>query len=264
MTCKIYYAICFLVNTCEDAYNTLCLLSHLTMTTIFISHSADVKDTARELSNQLGEAGARVWFDEEQLVPGDSIAGEISKAIDASDAVLFLISGARSKNRWLSSEVATALAHGKKIVPVVTDSKAEVPLLLRDRLYLDLSRQPDLGAAARKVMQAISRPLEEEKEVAFRTERIQAEREQLEQEQKQLALLKEKREVEIRSMTFSAMFVAMCIAGAFLFYFLERKPGEFNFLWSVIGILVGAATAEVGHYFRSKIQIKALDREAQQ
>jgi hypothetical protein len=242
----------------------LCLLYHLTMTTIFISHSAEDKNTARELSHQLGKVGAKVWLDEEQLLPGDSIAGEISKAIDASDAVLFLISGAYSKNRWLSSEVATALAYGKKIVPVVLDQKAEVPILLQDRLYLDLSREPDLGVAAQKIVQSLSRPLEEEGELAFRTERIQVEREQLEREQQQLALLKEKREVEIRSMTFSAMFVFMCLAAASLFYFLERKPGEFSFLGSVIGTLIGAATAEVGHYFRSRIQIKNLNRGVKQ
>lgn len=234
------------------------------MTTIFISHSAEDKDIARTLSSYLGAAGAKVWLDEEQLMPGDSIAGEISKAIDASDAVLFLISGENSKNRWLSSEIATALAHGKKIFPLVLDPRADVPILLRDRLYLDLSHQPDLGVVARKIVQSLSRPLDEEKAVAFRTERVLAEREQLEREQQQLALLKERREVEIRSKTFSLMFVAICIAAAFLFYFLERKPGEFNFLWSAIGILVGAATAEVGHYFRSRIQLKHLDREVQQ
>jgi hypothetical protein len=233
------------------------------MTTIFISHSAKDKDIARALSSHLVEAGAKVWLDEEQLMPGDSIAGEISKAIDASDAVLFLISGDNSKNRWLSSEMATAIAHGKKVFPLVLDAKAEVPILLRDRLYLDLSHQPDLGVVARKIVQSLSRPLDEERAVAFRTEQVLAEREQLEREQQQLALLKEKREVEIRSKTFSLMFVAICIAAAFLFYFLERKPGEFNFFWSVIGILGGAATVEVGHYFRSKIQIKHLDREVQ-
>lgn len=234
------------------------------MTTIFISHSTHDRETARALSNQLREAGAHVWLDEERLMPGDSIAGEISKAIEASDAVLFLISGAFSKNRWLSSEVATALAHGKKIVPVVTDSKAEVPLLLRDRVYLDISLQPDLNVAARKIMAAISRPLEEEREIEFRTERIKFEREQLEQEQKQLAMLKEKREAEIRSNTFSAIFVAMCMGAAFFFYFLERGQDEFSFPWSAIGVLVGAVAVEVGHYFRSKILIKALDGEAQQ
>lgn len=231
------------------------------MTTIFISHSAEDKDIAREFSRHLEEAGVNTWLDEEQLVPGDSIAGEISRAIDAADAVLFLLSDASTQNRWLLSEIAAALAHGKKVIPVVLDPKAKVPLLLRDRRYLDFYQQPDVGIAVKKVLQSLSRPLDEEGALTFRTERLQEEREQLVREQQQLALLKERREVEIRSMTFSVIFVVIFIAAAFLFYFLERRPGDFNFLWLVVGILVGAAAVELGHYFRSRIQIKSFDRE---
>lgn len=96
---------CYSAGYAEPDNHWLCLLNHYTMTTIFISHSAEDKGIARKLSSHLGEAGAKVWLDEEQIMLGDSIAGEISKAINA----LFLISGEKSKNRWLSSEVATAL-----------------------------------------------------------------------------------------------------------------------------------------------------------
>lgn len=232
------------------------------MTTIFISHSGEDNDIAREFSRQLEEAGVSIWLDEKQLVPGDSIAGEISRAIDVADAVLILLSDASTKSRWLLSEIAVALAHGKKVIPVVLDPKAEVPLLLRDRKHLDYYRQPDVGIAVKKILQSLSRPLDEEEALTFRTERLQEEREQLIREQQQLALLKERREVEIRSMTFSVVFVFIFSAAAFLFYFLERRPGEFNFLWLALGILVGAAAVELGHYFRSRIQIKSFDREA--
>lgn len=234
------------------------------MTSIFLSHSVEDKESARKLSTQLTKAGASVWLDEEQLLPGDSIASEISKAIQAADAVVFLVSGKDSKNRWLPSEVATAMAQGKKILPVILDKSAELPILLQDRRYLDLSGIQDFGVAATQIVQSLSRPVDEYHELTFRTQRIEAELAQLERSQQQFVLIKERREAEIRSMTFSVMFVVLCLSAAVMFYLLERKPNGFDFLWSVIGILIGAAAAEVGHYFRSKIQIKSLKREVRQ
>lgn len=234
------------------------------MTNIFISHTADDKEIARKLAEQIRDAGAMVWLADEKLLPGDSIANEISKAIQASDAMLLLVSGDHSTKRWLSAEVATAMAQGKRILPVILDKTAELPILLRDKLYLDLSINPDFGAAAQKIIQSLSRPIDEVKDLAIQSQRIEAERAQLEREQQQFAMLKELREVEIRSMTFSAMFVVICLSAAVLLYVLERRPNGFDFLWTIIGILIGAATVEVGHYLRSKIQIKNLEREVRQ
>lgn len=234
------------------------------MANIFISHSATDKAIARKLADQLRDAGAVVWLDDEELLPGDSIANEITKAIQASDAMLLLVSSDHSKKRWLSAEVATAMAQGKRILPVILNKSAELPLLLRDKLYLDLSITPDFSDAAQKIVQSLLRPIDREKDLAIQSQRIEAERAQLEREQRQLAMQKERREVEIRSMTFSAMFVFICLSAAALFYVLEKRPNGFDFLWTIIGILVGAATVEVGHYLRSKIQIKNLEREVRQ
>lgn len=232
------------------------------MKTIFISYSAEDKEIVRALSGHLGEVGAKVWLAEEQLMPGDSIADEISKAIDASDAVLFLISGSTSKNRWLSSEMATAIAHRKRVIPLVLDKNAEVPILLQDRFYLDLSHQPDFGVVANKIMQSLSRPFDEERAIALRKERVLAEREQLERKKQQLALLKENNEVEIRSEIFSLMLIAIYIAVAFLFYLLGQKLGGFHFLWLPIAISVGALIVRIHDYFRRNI--KHRDRDVKQ
>lgn len=60
---------------------------------IFLSYSRDQKDVARALRAALVRNGAKVWFDENELQPGDSIKAAISTAIESSNTVVALMSG---------------------------------------------------------------------------------------------------------------------------------------------------------------------------
>ena len=46
---------------------------------VFLSHSSKDKPVVRELAARLKKDGVRVWLDEEQIKPGDSIPASVQK-----------------------------------------------------------------------------------------------------------------------------------------------------------------------------------------
>jgi hypothetical protein len=51
---------------------------------VFLSHSAKDKAVVRELAARLKQDGVRVWLDEEQIKPGDSIPAKIEDGLEHS------------------------------------------------------------------------------------------------------------------------------------------------------------------------------------
>ena len=51
---------------------------------VFLSHSGADKDVVREIANRLKSDGVRVWFDEWEIRPGDSIRAKIEDGLEHS------------------------------------------------------------------------------------------------------------------------------------------------------------------------------------
>jgi hypothetical protein len=51
---------------------------------VFLSHSAKDKAVVRPLAARLKKDGVRVWLDEEQIKPGDSIPAKIEEGLEHS------------------------------------------------------------------------------------------------------------------------------------------------------------------------------------
>ena len=232
------------------------------MTTVFLSYSHQDRVAAREFSQALRNAGLDVWLDEEQAVAGESIASAISEAISRSDVVVALLSTRSQESNWLSSEVAAAIAKSKKVIPVLLDRDVQVPLVLRDRLWLDLSDLAGVQEAAQKIAVSVASRTDPSQELRNRADHISVQRAEMEREFELAQVLREQRERELRSRSFTVMFALICAAGAGFFYFLDRGSSQFNFLWLAIGILVGAGTAQISNYLRLKSDSKLLEREA--
>ena len=118
---------------------------------IFISHASADKAVARKIAMALEERGVSVWFDESELLVGDSLANVISDAISSSDYMLVLLSPHSVASKWVQKELNAAYARELDrrditIIPVLIVN-CEVPSFLATKQHLDLSRDLEKGIA---------------------------------------------------------------------------------------------------------------------
>jgi hypothetical protein len=106
--------------------------------TVFISHSAGDADWARSFAQALKERGVRVWFDEFDVRPGESVRDALEAGLRSSDLLVALFDAESPLKPNLFFEFGAALGMGKKIVTIIPkdlDPKA-LPFGLRLRRYL--------------------------------------------------------------------------------------------------------------------------------
>ena len=111
---------------------------------IFLCHSHADKLFVRKLAGHLSDLGVRVWLDEWELEPGDSLHGCIGQALQTVAKVGVVLSPNSVASRWCQSELEQALTREKS-----TGGTIAIPLLhrrvlpppfLAGRLYADFSR----------------------------------------------------------------------------------------------------------------------------
>jgi hypothetical protein len=108
---------------------------------IFICHSSKDKPFVRKLAGDLKSSGLSVWFDDWELLPGDSLSDKIQDGISESSWLLIILSKNSVKSQWVRRELNAGLAEEMKrkdafIVPVRVDF-CKIPMFLRDKLYGD-------------------------------------------------------------------------------------------------------------------------------
>ncbi|MGD0574998.1 MAG: toll/interleukin-1 receptor domain-containing protein [Anaerolineales bacterium] len=109
--------------------------------TLFLSYNSGDKDFVRKLAAALSVAGARVWFDEWTIRPGDSIPGEIDKGLSQFDSFALVWSEFASKSRWVKTEMEAAVARWvqnptQRLIPVRLDN-TPLPAILSHIRYVD-------------------------------------------------------------------------------------------------------------------------------
>lgn len=132
---------------------------------IFLSHASEDKDAfARPLYERLTAMGLRVWFDEAEMLLGDSVTRKISDGLKESEFGVLLISQKYlSKGNWTDKEFQAIHTlentARKKILPILIDvtptELARLAPLLADKLSIGFSQ----GLEA--VLAAISRAVHE-------------------------------------------------------------------------------------------------------
>ena len=55
---------------------------------VFVSHSSKDKRKVRPIAKRLRANGLRVWFDEWEIKPGESIPAAVDRGLDASRALV--------------------------------------------------------------------------------------------------------------------------------------------------------------------------------
>ena len=121
--------------------------STISANSCFLSHATEDKPVVREVAERLKESGIEVWFDEEQIVAGQSIPTEIEKGLNKATHMAVFFSNAESKSGWVAKERNVAVysmlsekGKGKQVIPVILEEDAPISPLLSDVLQIRKGR----------------------------------------------------------------------------------------------------------------------------
>lgn len=89
------------------------------MSHIFISYSRKDKAFVTRLFDAFEAAGRDVWLDVKDIPPNAEWMAEISQSIEGADDFVFVISPDSLRSEICGHELAHAIAHNKRLVPVV-------------------------------------------------------------------------------------------------------------------------------------------------
>lgn len=105
---------------------------------VFISHSRKDTPVARQLARRLSEAGLKVWFPEDEILPGDNWALKVGQALEESDLMVVLVTPHAFESEWLKEETQYALTaeqYKGRLIPVFLGPQSEtssgMPWILR-------------------------------------------------------------------------------------------------------------------------------------
>jgi len=71
---------------------------------IFVSYSHQDSEIVSVITNRLKVEGHEIWLDSLQLQPGDNITQKISEGLEQADAIIFIISEASLRSKWVQRE----------------------------------------------------------------------------------------------------------------------------------------------------------------
>lgn len=105
---------------------------------VFLSHSSKDKDIVRPLAERLRKDGLRVWFDEWQTRPGESISAKVEEGLERSRVLVLCMSANAFGSDWIALESQTfrfrdPLNKERRFIPLRLDeapikgSLAQVP-----------------------------------------------------------------------------------------------------------------------------------------
>ena len=127
------------------------------MTTVFVSYSREDRAFVERLCLALVAAGQDVWLDTERIPAWADWVAEIKNGIEGANAFAFVISPDSLASRICRYELDHALAHRKRIVPVLRrDAKlAGMPEPLARRRWTFLRAGEDFDAVLPGLVAAI-------------------------------------------------------------------------------------------------------------
>ncbi len=123
----------------------------------FLSYSHEDKDFAQSIAQKLNESGIEVWWDEWEILAGDSIIQKIfMEGLSEADIFLIVLSNASVNSNWVKQELDHAIIKKiegvTRIIPLIKE-KCDIPPPLRTLLWVDLSTDFDTGI--KKIVKSI-------------------------------------------------------------------------------------------------------------
>lgn len=112
---------------------------------VFLSHSSKDKAVVRDLAKRLQADGLRVWFDEWEIKPGDSIPAKIEEGLEHSRVLVLCMSADAFGADWAQLEAGTfrfrdPLNKERRFIPLRLD---DAPIKGSLAQFLHIDWQPD-------------------------------------------------------------------------------------------------------------------------
>jgi hypothetical protein len=126
---------------------------------VFFSYAHSDKAIVESVAKELRRLRVRVWVDQQELIPGDSLLTEIQRGLDCASALVFFASEASLKSPWARHELDFFMGKrlspsgGPPVIPVLLEA-VELPALMRDILYIDV-RPSDAREIAQRIAAAV-------------------------------------------------------------------------------------------------------------
>ncbi len=126
-------------------------MTHVFEFDVFLSHSIRDKDTVRDLADRLQKDGLRVWLDEWEIQPGDSVPLAIERGLESSRTLILVMSehsvGRSSPSDWVTFERHASLFRDptnqkRRFIPVRIDD-VSVSDALGQFAYVDWRRKDE-------------------------------------------------------------------------------------------------------------------------
>ena len=128
---------------------------------IFISYSRKDKDFVRNLWEALERFNKNAWVDWDDIPPAQDWRQEIYRGIEAADNFVFIISPNSIPSEVCAEELAHAIKHGKRLVPIVrqeVDYNAIHPRLAKLN-WIFFREFDDFDSAFKRLIEAIKTDL---------------------------------------------------------------------------------------------------------
>lgn len=117
--------------------------------TLFISYASEDRAFVERLVKALDQYAANVWYDQREIVAGESIAQKINTALNEASALIAVMSTSSVDKPWVLRELSSSLgrqlqSHNIKVLPIVIE-KCDLPPLIADIRYADFIESFEKG-----------------------------------------------------------------------------------------------------------------------
>lgn len=116
---------------------------------LFISYASEDRAFVEQLIKKLDQYAAHVWYDQREILVGDSIVAKINAGLNRATVIVAILSKSSIGRPWVLREVYSSLGRQLQsakvsVLPVVIDD-CDIPPLLNDVKYADFRNSFDTG-----------------------------------------------------------------------------------------------------------------------
>lgn len=112
--------------------------------TLFVSYATEDRVFVEQLVQKLDKYAAHVWYDQREILVGDSIVAKVNAGLKKATVIVAILSKSSTTKPWVLREVYSSFGRQLQsaqisVLPVVIDD-CEIPPLMNDVRYADFQK----------------------------------------------------------------------------------------------------------------------------